>query len=264
MVAYKREYRVICVKLIFRVPHYMHIVYKNKGETPLQCVERLFDTSLNVYTYAGRLDPMACGLVLVLEGSECKSAKTFHSLPKEYTYSFVLGVSTDSYDMLGCVTKTSFKTPPTEKEVRGTINSMVGTFSLPYPAYSSKTVNGTPLFMYARSGRLSEIDIPVRDMVVNEHTVVDITKVSINELRESAVSLINLVNGDFRQEECRNSWNKIENNVSVIEVTVTVSVESGTYIRSIVHQLGQILSYPTVTTKLERTKIGDWSKPTKL
>jgi len=36
----------------------------------------------------------------------------------------------------------------------------------PYAPFSSKTVNGTPLFKYALEGRLGEIEIPTKDVEI--------------------------------------------------------------------------------------------------
>ena len=51
-------------------------LYKKEGETPLEAIER-FRRKNPEYrnekmTYAGRLDPMAEGVLLVLAGNECK------------------------------------------------------------------------------------------------------------------------------------------------------------------------------------------------
>ena len=86
---------------------------KHVGETPLVALERFrlaqhipFGTPL---AYAGRLDPMASGKLLILIGDECKVQEKYHSLDKEYHVEVLLGVSSDSGDVLGllspCVQK---------------------------------------------------------------------------------------------------------------------------------------------------------------
>ena len=138
----------------------MHIVYKHIGETPLQCVQRLFDTTSNTYSYAGRLDPMAEGLLLVLAGEEVNNAKQYYSLPKSYEYSFVVGVSTDTYDCLGEIIDTHYPEDALDKKIKQVVAALVGTHTFPYPPYSSKPVNGVPLFRYARENTLHTITIP--------------------------------------------------------------------------------------------------------
>ena len=57
------------------------IAYKNMGETPLECLERMrkeHRISDDIpMTYAGRLDPMAEGLMVVLVGEECKNKEKY-------------------------------------------------------------------------------------------------------------------------------------------------------------------------------------------
>ena len=85
----------------------MYVVYKNKGETPLRCLRRLCTDSQRTYTYAGRLDPMAEGLLLILVDDECKRARSAHRLNKMYEFEFIVGLSTDTYDCLGRITDCS-------------------------------------------------------------------------------------------------------------------------------------------------------------
>ena len=60
---------MICKKSVLNL-------YKKVGETPLECIKR-FQSDHPEYqgekmTYAGRLDPLASGVLLVLVGKECK------------------------------------------------------------------------------------------------------------------------------------------------------------------------------------------------
>ena len=89
----------------------MRYLYKEKGETPLECIER--HQLHRPYTYAGRLDPMAEGVLLVLEGEECKDRERYLSKDKTYEYECIVGIKTDTSDALGCITDTLVvSTPP--------------------------------------------------------------------------------------------------------------------------------------------------------
>ena len=55
--------------------------------------------------HAGTLDPMATGLLLILIGRATKASQYLMSLSKEYTGTVRLGVSTDSQDAEGEITK---------------------------------------------------------------------------------------------------------------------------------------------------------------
>jgi len=80
-------------------------LYKQTGVTPLQTIKQLQkrypeyqDSKLG---YAGRLDPMAEGVLLVLVDEENKKRRTYESLEKEYEFYMLFGVKTDTYDILG-------------------------------------------------------------------------------------------------------------------------------------------------------------------
>ena len=85
------------------------VLYLNKeiGETPLECINR-FKAENPSYkderiAYAGRLDPLASGVLLCLVGDECKNRDEYQSLSKIYSFWFVPHIETDSYDVLGKV-----------------------------------------------------------------------------------------------------------------------------------------------------------------
>ena len=129
----------------------VHLLYKKLGETPNQCVLRFKkenpDYANIPMTYAGRLDPMAEGLLLVLSGEGIKEKEKYLDLPKTYLFEILWGFSTDSLDLLGLVSDSNMEDslavkPPREEELRGMLKKSVGKFVQSYPAYSSKPVDG--------------------------------------------------------------------------------------------------------------------------
>src|SRR5690348_16589190 len=54
--------------------------------------------------YAGRLDPMAEGLLLLLVGDENKQRVSYEKLAKVYSVELLFGFATDSHDILGLIT----------------------------------------------------------------------------------------------------------------------------------------------------------------
>jgi tRNA pseudouridine55 synthase len=107
-------------------------LYKNLGETPLECLER-FRVSNPEYanekmTYAGRLDPMAEGLLIALVGEECKKKDEYLGLDKEYVFEVLFGFQSDTYDILGI--------PKIAEKKDFEIQSFVGKRVQEYPAYS--------------------------------------------------------------------------------------------------------------------------------
>lgn len=238
----------------------MHIVYKQIGETPLQCIQRLFNTEENTYTYAGRLDPMAEGLLLILENEECKQAKQFHHLTKAYTYSFITGISTDTYDCLGKITDMRNLENPLDKKIQQVIRDLNSTQTLPYPPYSSKTVHGIPLFQYARENTLHTIPTPTNTIQITEHKLINTHTTDTKTIAKEIVETIQNIQGDFRQEEIIKQWQTAPNQ-TLQQYSATIVASGGTYIRAIVHEVGRRINCPTTTTHIRRTKIGKWTKP---
>ena len=72
-------------------------IHKEVGETPLQAlirVRKLHHIAEDVpLAYAGRLDPMAEGILLVLIGDTCKSQNEYHRLDKKYVFEMLLGIT---------------------------------------------------------------------------------------------------------------------------------------------------------------------------
>lgn len=85
------------------------ILYKKEGETPLECIDRAREEGRipknEKATYAGRLDPMAEGLLIVLTGDAVHKKEEYIKLPKEYVVEVLFGVSTDTGDVLGKIEK---------------------------------------------------------------------------------------------------------------------------------------------------------------
>src|SRR4051812_27894414 len=120
------------------------LVYKRRRETPLEALERFrleFPRYKDeVLSYAGRLDPMAEGLLIVLVGDENKKRQEYLGLPKEYIVEILFGFETDTHDILGKVIYA--KSADVSKEtLEKVLEASVGIFQEEYPLFSSRTVN---------------------------------------------------------------------------------------------------------------------------
>ena len=129
------------------------ISYKMAGETLASFLDRLrlennFAPELPM-TYAGRLDPMAEGEMIVLTGECCKEKDEYLGRDKMYELKILLGVQTDTLDMLGLVENIDIKNF-SEQEIRSVIEKIKNIQELPYPKFSSKTVAGKSLLAFAR------------------------------------------------------------------------------------------------------------------
>ena len=240
-------------------------LYKNLGETPLECIER-FRIADSKYkevkmTYLGRLDPMAEGLLLVLAGNT-KEKEIYLSMDKAYEFEVLWGFNTDTYDCLGIVTSGEGQMP---KKIEERIPSLLDTIRNKkvqiYPPYSSRTVEGKPLFQWAREKKIEEIDIPERGIKIFsiEHT--DTRLVSKQELLNEIIYKINLVKGDFRQQEVINQWSSILQNTREEHFLISkfkASVSSGTYIRGLAHEMGEYFGNGAIAFWIKRTRVGEY------
>ncbi len=253
------------------------VIDKPIGQTPLQAMEeyRASDASLMrvPLTYAGRLDPMASGKLLVLIGDECKKRELYDGLDKEYVFEILLGFKTDTADVLG-MPALGKSADASERELHDVARSMVGDHVLPYPAFSSKTVGGKPLFQYALEGTLDSIEIPTADMRVYSMQFADRMSVPRTRLIERILNKIEhlkveagtgMFGADFRKDDiCKRWWSLQNRTISVCPILrFRATVSSGTYVRSLAPLIAQKLGAEGLAYSIDRTKIGRYASITK-
>ncbi|TSC64556.1 MAG: tRNA pseudouridine55 synthase, partial [Parcubacteria group bacterium Gr01-1014_91] len=134
------------------------------GETPLAAI-RVWKIENQEYahlpaSYAGRLDPMASGKLLVLLGEECKRQHEYTNLDKEYNIEVLLDIGSDTGDVLGMSEYAERGTELDERALAAALASERGAHMRAYPAFSSKTIDGKPLFLHALEGSLSYMKVP--------------------------------------------------------------------------------------------------------
>jgi tRNA pseudouridine55 synthase len=243
-------------------------LYKKIGETPLQRLNRLrvedprYENE--ILTYAGRLDPMAEGLLLVLVGEENKNRDKYLGLNKEYIFEAVFGVSSDTYDVLGKVITSPYNNIDVvvlNEFVSKALEKFKGKIKQEYPPFSSKPVLGKPLFVWAKEGRISEIDLPTSEIEIFNIELLSDFSINRNDFQKKILEMIATVSGDFRQDEIIEEWNKFFQHTKKTDffgIRAKVYCSSGTYIRGIVNNLGNMLGCGAVATKILRTKIGEF------
>ena len=239
--------------------------YKKRGETPKEALTRLSKEEPRyrdeALSYAGRLDPLAEGLLLILVGDANKEREKHLRLPKKYHLEILFGWSTDTYDIAGRLTDTSESRVPMLMLMKE-IGKLVGVSTKNYPPFSSKPVKGRPLFMWAREGRLNEITIPTHTVEINKIQLTKAYSISGMELDVLIHESLSLLTGDFRQEEIRACW---EENLKGIHnkefdvVALNVSCGSGAYMRQLAHELGQHLCIPALALSIMRTEVGPYT-----
>lgn len=242
----------------------MILLNKKLGETPLEALNRA--QVPKPATYAGRLDPMAEGLLVVLHGDECKKKEEYLGLDKEYDFEMLLGFETDSGDLLGLVTSED-RSPSLStvlNDLRKVAARYVGKHTFEYPDFSSRTINGKPLFSLTRSGEVGEVEKPVKEVEIFSLEIISERVILADELMDEIAKRIAIVKGDFRQQEVVKVWtthlkssNGDKESVKPFKViSGKIHCSSGTYIRTVVSDLARQVAQQGCLFSLKRTKVG--------
>lgn len=172
--------------------------------------------------HAGTLDPLATGLLIICVGKHTKKIDYFQSLRKTYTGTLVLGKTTPSIDL-----ETEFdRHYPIDHISNNSIKEIItskllGNIKQIPPIYSAVKLDGKRLYTHARQGvTADELQIKIRDAEI------------------------------YRFDFDSTNFPRVE---------FEIECSKGTYIRSIVRDLGELLDSGAYLEKLIRTKIGDFA-----
>ena len=166
--------------------------------------------------HSGTLDPMATGVMNILIGSATKLSDEITSNDKKYKVEMLLGVKTDTYDITGNILEVL---PVNQDEIyiKERIKRFIGKGLQKPPIYSAIKIEGKRAYEYAREGKY--IDIASREI-----EIYDIYDIDVN-LDTKIVSFI-------------------------------VHCSKGTYIRSLVNDIGKKLGCNSTMSSLERIQSG--------
>jgi tRNA pseudouridine55 synthase len=243
------------------------VYYKRPGETPLEALKRLRQEKQflaeETLSYAGRLDPLADGELLVLIGDACSNREKYLSLDKTYVVDVLFGISTDTGDVLG---KISRSVPVDEDSIKriaaelpATLSGLLGKRMQAYPAYSSKPHKGKPLHEHARSGTFfPEDEMPTKEIAIYSIQQIGFRTMRFDELQAEIVNMIGGVKGDFRQAEILKVWDDFFSGdapQAFLVATIEVHCSSGAYMRTLAEDIGKKAGMPALVLHIHRKKI---------
>ena len=169
--------------------------------------------------HAGTLDPDATGVLLVGLGRATRLMRFLTALPKTYEAEVVLGTATSTLDASGDVTGTWDMGEVSLSDVRRAAASLTGDIEQVPPMVSAVKVDGRRLHALAREG--IEVERSARPVTVHRYDVVP-----------------GMTPGVFRIE---------------------VVCSSGTYVRVLAADLGELLGGGAHLRNLRRTRIGSFT-----
>lgn len=240
------------------LPSNVYLVDKPYGWTPLQAIIELrqkLGLSHGVsMTYAGRLDPLASGALIILADEAVHLKEQYLHLEKTYEVELVFGLSTDSGDLLGLPVPVEAM----EIDIAGIQTAVESTVEWAYPQFSSKPVDGKALHDWGRQkAEIAKPERPPRAMSFALSTFEN-AEVNAREIIRQGFLATQIVHGDFRQDEIQNAWHDIQLPETLPSLRLTAHVSSGTYIRAIPEILKVKLGLECVVTKIRRTEVGDY------
>lgn len=169
--------------------------------------------------HTGTLDPLATGVLPICIGEATKLTNQIISENKTYKVKMLLGVETDTYDVTG---KIMFASTVNKDEIyiKERIKRFIGTQEQIPPMYSAIRVNGKRAYSYAREGKNIKL-LP----------------------RKIEIYSIYNIKVDMERRE----------------VEFVVQCSKGTYIRSLVNDIGKKIGCGAIMIELRRLKTGNFA-----
>lgn len=194
---------------------------KPKGWTSFDVVRKVRNTiGIKKVGHAGTLDPLATGLLILCTGKHTKTIEQIQGQEKEYEVEFKLGATTPSYDAEFPEENLQDASHIRAEEIEAAMTTFRGEIEQIPPVFSAVKVNGQRAYKAARKGKKVEL----RSRRVHIYAFDQLQAV----------------------EGVPATW------------TARIRCSKGTYIRSLVHDLGQVLGVGGYIRELRRTRIGDY------
>lgn len=172
--------------------------------------------------HCGTLDPSATGLLLLTLGRATRLTRFLIQAPKVYEGTIRLGIETDTYDAAGEVAVTKPTEGITFEAVSKAMTQFEGVIDQQAPRFSAKKIKGQKFYELARRG---------------EEVPVEIKAVTVYEFSPQ---------GGLEDDRIR----------------FRLGCTSGTYARSLAHDLGQVLGCGGHLESLRRLQIGNFKVDT--
>jgi tRNA pseudouridine(55) synthase len=236
-------------------------VYKKRYDTCLQMLDQLRIDQPHLHdeilSYAGVLDPMAEGIVPVLVGKEENQNRvSFTQAKKRYQFEVLVGVSTDTYDLLGLVERSSASGDAAE--IITHFLSHERKFDQIVSQFSNKKYKGKPLWEWGRAGIIvPEEERPFTHVEILELESLGSRQVSKVELSSEIEEMSKKISNSFRIDAVRKNWEQFLNQAedSFLLLGFDIYVSKGFYIRKLVEDISRKTGIAMTVYTLKRTEI---------
>lgn len=198
-------------------------------------------TGIKRVGHTGTLDPFATGLLIILVGREfTKLQDSFLKQDKTYECQFELGYETTTLDVTGETTKSCIQEALAQvntASLQVALDTLIGTQLQRPPAFAAIKQSGTAFYQHARE-LLKQAN--GTEALENWQATLPPRKVTIHSIKLAS----------FQESDTTHSYPTVE---------MSVSCSSGTYIRSLIRDIGEKLGTYATATALCRTSIGNYN-----
>ncbi|MBI5856784.1 MAG: tRNA pseudouridine(55) synthase TruB [Sphingobacteriales bacterium] len=122
--------------------------------------------------HAGTLDPLATGLLIVCTGKYTKKINEYMAQEKEYTGSFTLGATTETYDLESKPENFKPFDSISDSAIKDATKKFLGEIMQVPPAHSAIKVKGKRVYELAREGK--EVKLEPRKITIKEFEITSI------------------------------------------------------------------------------------------
>ncbi len=182
------------------------------------------DVSKSLKTKAGHtgtLDLEAEGIMIIALGQATKYTQYFNVLEKTYEAKAILGIKTDTQDITGNIIQKIENISVSCEDLKNTLSKFIGEITQIPPIYSAKKVNGKKAYTLARKNQTEALEL--KPITVNIYSI---------ELLECNIPYF----------------------------SIRTKVSTGTYIRTLINDIGDALKVGATAELIKRVAIGNFDK----
>lgn len=236
-------------------------IWQNLFESSHLLAKRVGEEQGVPATHTGTLDPMAQGVLVVLTGEDRYKKGSFEDWTKEYTFSILWGVQTDSGDRLGLIQQLNTKRPHASS-----LSDICERFPTEYeqriPDFSARRWKGGSAFDQGKLG----VDLPVKTkrVTLSALSCTQVSEISKKDLLSEHALTVQEVQGNFRQTQIIENWQDtlkdLPESTTFLLSNHRVTTSVGTYIRQLTQDIAVQVGTSATTWEITRTRNGPYSK----
>ena len=202
--------------------HGLFVLDKPLGMSSNQALQRVkYLFNAKKAGHTGTLDPLATGVLVICFGRATKAAEHIVGSSKSYYVRAKLGQKTTTGDAEGEVVAESKVTAEQYQQLEAVVAQFIGEIEQIPPMFSALKHDGQPLYKLAREG----VEVERQARMVNIYAIKELT-----------------------QDQAANTFDMV------------VDCSKGTYIRTLVEDIGEVLGCGAHIDILRRTRVGGFDK----